>query len=272
PQIKSATRATPEGLACIQQTDDSLVVMDDAHERAVTMKTIDDATAVFALPAACAFNGKAGARLVDSTGAIKTLCANATAFGRQGAALLVACGDRVRWFDGAGNEIASNAREIGNDVTALAADDRWLLVGHKNGEINIVPLVAGLPAVSHLLDQTRPSEVTKLIVGPMNTLIAGQLDGNVSIWDLQSGALLERVMLHGAVEHLLLDDKKLYAVSELGDPEVWDLGVLYLSRCELLQQVWSKVPSVWQEGRSVVRAPTAIGECAPAVATTSAVP
>ncbi|MBN2360860.1 MAG: WD40 repeat domain-containing protein, partial [Deltaproteobacteria bacterium] len=268
PQIKSATRATPEGLACIQQTDDSLVVMDDAHERAVTTKTIDDATAVFALPQACAFNGRAGARLVGSTGAIKSLCANATAFGRQGSTLLVACGDKLRWFDSAGNEVANRSRQISTDVTALAADDRWLLIGHKTGAIETISLVPGLSAASHALDQTLPSEVTKLIVGPMNTLIAGQLDGNVSIWDMQSGALLERVMLHGAVEHMLLDDKKLYAVSELGDPEVWDLSVLYLSRCELLQQVWSKVPSVWEEGRSVVKAPTAIGECAPAVAVT----
>ncbi|MBN2360873.1 MAG: hypothetical protein JXR83_15565 [Deltaproteobacteria bacterium] len=75
-----------------------------------------------------------------------------------------------------------------------------------------------------------------------------------------------------AVEHLLLDDKKLYAVSELGDPEVWDLGVLYLSRCELLQQVWSKVPSVWEGGRSVVRAPAAIGECVPLVTAASSRP
>ncbi|MBN2359859.1 MAG: WD40 repeat domain-containing protein, partial [Deltaproteobacteria bacterium] len=269
-RARSTAAATGDGFLCLQLEDETLVMLDRRTDRVVTREPIAGVRAFIALPNACAFVDEKGAGLVDSSGAVTSLCPQASALGGRGSTLLVACGDRLRWFDAAGNEQLQRARPIGDDVTALATDEAWLLIGHRRGEIEIVPLAPGLSASSQALDQARPSAVTRLIVGPMHTVIAGQLDGSVSLWDLLSGALLERVALHGAVEHLLLDDKKLYAASELGDSETWDLSVLYLNRCELLQQVWSKVPSVWENGRSVLRAPVARRGCAPASATESA--
>jgi len=49
----------------------------------------------------------------------------------------------------------------------------------------------------------------------------------------------------------------------LGDPAVRDLSALYLSSCELLRQIWNAVPSVWEDGRTVVRSPVDRRGCTP---------
>ena len=48
--------------------------------------------------------------------------------------------------------------------------------------------------------------------------------------------------------------------------------ILYVSSSELLRQVWSKVRSVWQDGRSVLRKPKAIGQCTPIAAAAASRP
>jgi hypothetical protein len=61
--------------------------------------------------------------------------------------------------------------------------------------------------------------------------------------------------MHGAVAHIVLDDHKLYAATILGVHLVWDLKAFETDYCELLNQVWSKVPVVWEGGTPVVMPP-----------------
>ncbi|MFH0901243.1 MAG: hypothetical protein V2A73_11505, partial [Pseudomonadota bacterium] len=132
------------------------------------------------------------------------------------------------------------------------------------------------------------SAVVSIIEGPPGTLVAGYANGFLGIWNLENGTLLDSAKLHGPVVHLLLDRRaaasprsssarnnplierererdaagKLYAVTELGDYFVWDLDAFYQEYCELLGNVWSQVPVVWQAGLPVVSLPPAWHKCA----------
>ncbi|MFH0902698.1 MAG: hypothetical protein V2A73_18865, partial [Pseudomonadota bacterium] len=57
---------------------------------------------------------------------------------------------------------------------------------------------------------------------------------------------------------------ELIAVTELGDYLVWDLGAFYRDYCELLDDIWSKVPIVWQAGLPAFAPPPTWHRCAAA--------
>jgi len=82
------------------------------------------------------------------------------------------------------------------------------------------------------------------------------------MWNEDEGRRLAHQRIHGAVVHLLLEDQKLYAVSDLGQTIVWDLKALYVDYCTLLEQVWQRVPVEWHHGRPVLASPPTIDRCA----------
>ncbi|HSA22323.1 MAG TPA: WD40 repeat domain-containing protein [Myxococcota bacterium] len=263
-QARFGSAANADGVLCLQTFENGLELWDRRGDKMIWREQQKDLGQVLALPRACAWIAGGKAHLVDGQGAPRSLCDQATALGRDGEVLLVACADRVRSFDAAGMELVAQARSIQAGATALARNEYWLLVGQPSGELEALSLASGASALARTFDQPRPSPIRHLVPGPMDTVIVGQDDGSVSLWDLRSGVLLDRFFLHGWVEHLLLDDHKLHAVSDLGDRLVWDLDVLTLGRCELLQAVWKKAPGVWDVGRAVVRAPAPVDGCVPA--------
>src|SRR5262249_32676894 len=105
------------------------------------------------------------------------------------------------------------------------------------------------------------SPVVRLLEGPMNTLIVGYASGALGIWNQTDGTRLAYTRLHGAVVHLLIEDHKLYAATELGDSLVWDLGAFYRDYCELLKDVWAQVPVVWEGGDVVAQPPPTDHAC-----------
>ncbi len=88
----------------------------------------------------------------------------------------------------------------------------------------------------------------RAIAGPGDTLIIGFLDGTLGIWDGHTGALLDRLKLHGAVSHLRLAGSLLAAATDVGDHATVDLGALDREYCDLLNEVWERVPVTWDEG------------------------
>ena len=70
-------------------------------------------------------------------------------------------------------------------------------------------------------------------------------NGLVGLWDLKTGALLDSQKLHGPIKHLFIEELQLIAISEFGNSLVWDLNTLYQDYCELLNQVWNDVPTIW---------------------------
>jgi hypothetical protein len=99
----------------------------------------------------------------------------------------------------------------------------------------------------------------------MGTLIVGQADGTVTLWNTADGKPMLSGRLHGAIVQLLLDGKKLHAVSELGDQLTWDLTAFFCPYCELLRAVWSEIPMEWVAGRALRASGTPVHICARAL-------
>ena len=81
------------------------------------------------------------------------------------------------------------------------------------------------------------------------------MSGTVGLWDLATGTRLDSWTLHGPVRHLLLEADRLHAVSDLGDVDTADLGVLRRPYCDLIREVWAHAPATWKGGRAERRAP-----------------
>jgi hypothetical protein len=166
----------------------------------------------------------------------------------DGATLLVATADAIV-------EVGSDRRphEIrsvpGGEATAVAGGSDRVAIGYRDGNLELLDRRRG-PAT--VFEQTPPSPVTRVTMGPAGTVLAGFADGSVGMWSA-SGQRLRHTRLHGPVQHLALYDQRVHAVTALGRHRTLDLGVLYEDRCTLLREVWSRVPVVWEEGRAVVR-------------------
>ena len=100
-----------------------------------------------------------------------------------------------------------------------------------------------------------------MVSGPPGTVAVGFVDGTVGLWSVEDGTQLLLANLHGPIQHLLLEQQKLYATSELGAHWIWDLQAFYLDRCALLNDIWRDVPVVWDQGRAVKRPPPADHPC-----------
>ena len=95
----------------------------------------------------------------------------------------------------------------------------------------------------------------------MSTLIAGFANGTIGIWSLENGRRLLHERLHGPVAHLLIHYERLYAASTLGQHSVLDLSDFYRDHCELLREVWQRVPVTWESGIPRLRPPPEGLEC-----------
>lgn len=141
-------------------------------------------------------------------------------------------------------------RFAGQGVTAVARTaDGAVLVGYADGGVGRAADENSAP-ISIPLELSPASPVTRLTVASLDALLVGYANGEVAMWDLSTGARLERARLHGAIEELTLAEGTLSAGSELGDVLVWDLGFLDRPRCDLLREVWQHVAVVWREGRA----------------------
>ncbi len=145
-------------------------------------------------------------------------------------------------------------------VTAAQIVDGLLVLGFDNGNVETHGLAADA-AQRGAFENTPAVPVTRLAAGPPGTVVAGFADGTVGLWLADGGAELDRVKLHGAVEHLLLHDGQLHAATRLGGYRSLDLGVFYEDRCALLEEVWAAVPVAWVDGAPVVEPPPAGHEC-----------
>jgi len=92
--------------------------------------------------------------------------------------------------------------------------------------------------------------------------VVGYANGLLGIWDLESGKRLHHARLHGQLAHLLLEGGRLHAATELGSHLVWDLRVLGQDYCELMREIWTAVPVVWESGQPVLRPPPTDHACA----------
>ena len=242
---------TGSSLLCLQ-TRGALEVWDLKADERLSSTVVPGIQDTRAFAGGCVVRTDKAALLYTTTGAYKQLAPGASAIAVQGNQILVAAGSRVLIFDAQGKRLA--AHEAGVGVKALARSGDRLAVGFGDGNIEVIR-TAGKRGPSFSFEGVPSSPVVRLLAGPMGTLIAGYANGLLGIWKLDSGALLHSVRLHGPVVHMVLEGGKLHAASELGDHARLDLGVFRKGYCQVLHQVWRRVPVVWDSGLPVTRQP-----------------
>jgi hypothetical protein len=108
---------------------------------------------------------------------------------------------------------------------------------------------------------TPASAVTRLAGAPSGALAAGFSDGTFGVWSMSSGARIEHGAVHGAVRHLEYDSPRLVVASELGSLASMDLSALTADYCDLLSEVWSRVPVLWHDQGAVIDRPEVTHRC-----------
>ena len=258
----ATTAAMGHGGLCLITRDEQVQAWDTAADRMLYSTLVPGARQVLSLPGGCLVRTKGKVVLYGRSGTSRVLVdQGAAAMTVQGGRVLVAAGRRVLSMapDGQKREAAIEATA---GISAMARSAGWLVLGHDFGDLEIVSRQPE-PRQARLMARDTPaSPVVSLLLTPHDTLVAGYANGLLGIWDLRSGQLLETAHLHGPVVHLLLKGSRLYAATDLGSHLSWDLSVLFRDYCELLAQVWRKVPVVWEHGLPVTRAPPADHRCA----------
>ncbi|MFP6685175.1 MAG: WD40 repeat domain-containing protein, partial [Polyangiaceae bacterium] len=257
---------TPGGkMLCLQTYDDQLEIWSVDKDVLLRQEPFPGLLAMRAIKGGCLVRARAKDRgqvsVVEPTGQPKVLPIEGepTAIGASDAHLFVAAGRQLVVFDRAGATKTHLITNLG--ITEIVRLDAWrLAVGYANGNIELLIVemeqgtaeIAG--ALNEMFEQTPSSGVTRLLVGPNGTLVAGFANGVIGMWSWSNGKHLAEGRMHGPIEHLLIEKQKLFAASALGQSIAWDLRLLYVERCALLREVWAGVPVVWRDGRAVVEA------------------
>lgn len=246
-----ASEANDGSLVCLWSEGKALELWDPSADKRLVRRHLPALATLLAVRGGCVTLAGGEAVLHDRTGNKRLLSNKANAVGFDGRHLLVAAGPRMHVLEPDGRQSATYAVNPG--VTALTGAGHWLVVGFGDGNMELVPTgrLQKRPLVA--FDGVPSSPVVRLLPGPMNTLIAGYVSGQVGLWSLENGGLLEHGRLQGPVSHLVLVKGKLYAASELGRHLFMDLGIFHTSYCDLMREIWSRVPVVWLGGEPVRR-------------------
>ena len=258
-----ASRAamSPDGsLLCISDYAGRLEIWEPVEDRMLAKPHEPGLEEVLAFPFGCVTFSKerdSGAgtstrsgrvKIYDKKGAFKILEENAVAVAqdlKQGR-ILISTDREIHVYNEKGTR--ENAYPASTGVTTAALISEWLVVGFRDGNIELFPTEPGHEKPLFEFENVGPSEVTRLMDGPEGTVIAGFADGGVGLWSLANGARLEHGRLHGPVLHLLPDGRTLHGASELGTRLKWDLEGYYMGYCELMNSVWQEIPYTWGEG------------------------
>ncbi len=251
---------TGDGSLCLQTWNHDVQLWPRQAREPVRHLAADRRARLVALPQGCLVSsGKAVHLLTASQSLELTGVGQTAATGRWRDGALVASGSHLDLYDATGKRAARHTIDVG--AVAVGQIGGAFAVGYRDGKIDILEEPSDGPTHTAALERPPTSPPTELLAGPMDTLIAGYQSGDVGIWSLADGSRLTRARLHGAITHLLLEDGKLYVASELGDHLVWDLSQLRRDYCELMEEIWERVPVVWTEGHATVRPPPETHRC-----------
>jgi WD40 repeat protein len=263
-RARRAALSPDGGLLCLVTLDGKLEIWDPGQDRSIASQSLPGLREVIALPAGCLTLDGQAVRLTARDGRSRVLVdSEARAVSRDAQGLLVAAGERVQLFTDSGQPRATPPLETDVGVTALTRAPPWLVLGYRDGNVELLALESGKRRTNFSLEEVPASPVERMLVGPMDTLVVGFAGGQLGLWDLTTGRRLHHTRLHGPVIHLhrLAHHGRLYAASELGSHQIWDLAALRMPYCELLREVWRQVSVVWEQGRPVARRPPADHPC-----------
>ena len=252
-RARLASEAAGQKLLCIRTHDGVLEMWDQGSDRRLVRRPVKGLAQVLAIPGGCVTLTGGGLLQLhpQDTGAPTTLEKAAVAMDWNRQRLLVATARHVLVLDARGARQASLPSSAG--VTAVTRAGSWLVLGFRDGNIELLPTTAGVRKPGYSFEDVPSSPVQRLVAGPMGTLIAGYANGLVGLWRLRNGTRLESAQLHGPVAHMLLRKGKLYAASELGQHLVMDLSIFHTPYCDLMHNLWKEVPVEWEGGLPVER-------------------
>jgi WD40 repeat protein/serine/threonine protein kinase len=241
------------GPICVA-SDDRLEIWDIENDKRLMAERLSPPFDVAAIPGGCSVlkEGRVAlyrpARLPQELGGGGVL--------QSGGEELTVVGSEIMLFDAQGRKLGDFGP--GKGVTTAAALGERMAIGFAGGDIELRARGERVPT---FFQDTSPSAVTQLGAGPAGTLLAGFANGTFGIWDVSSGERLDHGAIHGAVSHLVLQGAVLVVASEVGSTAVMDLSVLSEDYCDLLSEVWSRVPALWRDQGAVAQAPDAEHRC-----------
>ena len=245
---------------CLRTHDRELEFWDIGRDVRLHSEVVPGLERVLALPTGCVTMAQGSVRLVNAQGSWRQLAGDAKAIDLERGDVLVAAERRVLVFAPTGEALGTY--EVGAGVSAMMRTEEWLVVGYRDGSVELVPRLGAGEKPRFFFEGIPFSPVSRMLEGPMGMLIVGYANGLVGIWQLENGIRLDHARLHGPVMHLRLQGDRLYAATELGDHLAWDLGVFHRDYCGLLREVWDEVPVTWESGLPVLRPPPVAHRCA----------
>jgi hypothetical protein len=275
-----------DAIAAVQVGDDMICIhtshavelWDVPRDRLIVRRPMEGVVQLVALADGCAARDAEEIRLLGAQGERGRVPLEVPpgAMAYSGGRLLVATFSDVVIFDGKGNEVGR--RDVDAGLTALAWLDEptRLVLGYRDGSVEVVPagdrLATAAPGPSDdgeeprspaalALLQTPASAPQRIVAGPLGTLIVGFGNGELGIWSGEDGSRLARGRLHGSVIHLAVEDKRLIAATDLGQHLVWSLDPFYRGYCQLLEDLWERLPVVWRHGVPVAEPPPTDHRC-----------
>jgi WD40 repeat protein len=233
---------------CLRTFDETLEIWDRARDRRGATQRLPGLSQTVAAASGCLALVGQEARLYDLKGAFSPLASGVRALSADSESLYLITGERVLVHDRAGKRRAEHRVPPG--CTAATRAGEWLVLGFKGGEVRLLPWTPGGKARAAVSFTSLPtSAVTRIIPGHPGTVAIGFASGLLGIWHLKRGRLLDSTRLHGPVVHLKRYGQTIHAASELGDHRSLDLQDYRRDYCELLRELWTRVPQVWHDGR-----------------------
>ena len=246
---------------CVRTHNDALELWEVKKDRRILKTKIDGLDKIVAVPSGCLALAKKTAWLVLKNKQKLRIMGDATAIAWQQNRILVAAKESLFLFDGLGKRIRSY--RIAQNVTAIKMLPKRMLLGFGNGSVDVFSLDTSSEGYrrERTFEDVPSSPVERIIAGPMGTVAVGFANGVFGIWDKENGVQLYQRRLHGPIIHLLFHEHKLYAATDIGDVMTLELSIFGKKHCELLREVWQKVPLVWENGLPVLRTITKSSKC-----------
>jgi len=244
----SATIGTENDKAvvlCLRSHLGDVEVWDLAADRQAASQSLEHLEDVIAVGGACAAHTAQGVVLLMRSGEVRRhgLDQPVTAMSADGDRLVVLSGGHVIVLSADG-KVAERIPVGAGAVSVSRRDATSMFVGYRDGDVTVAGAQSGMAS----LEEAPASTPVRMLRGPNDTVVIGYESGLLGIWNGADGKRLLAMQLHGPVVHMLMEKQHLYAATDLGDYLDWDLSALHRPRCELLQEVWRRVPVIWDRG------------------------
>jgi len=247
---RMASQSEDGSLLCLVTWDDVFELWDTVEDTVLYTDNPPEISRLQAVNGGCVtFNADRQVRLVRTDTGFEVLAEEVDTIGFGDEEIFVATGAHVTSFDFAGDELRTFVVE--GPLSAIAKINNQMAAADLNGALLVYDETAD-DAAALAMRATPSSRVTRIVSGPAGTVAAGLANGEIALWDLETGAMLISARLHGSITHLRSSPSGLIAVSELGQFLNWDLSALVEPRTEFMNGVRTAVPAVWENGRAVV--------------------